>query len=216
MKKKLVLFGATGGLGTKLCDYLKEDYDLVAMGSRDLDLCNKKEVDNFFDKNDFDVVVNLTAYNYDCFIHKYNNENINNVNKQIDVNIKGNINILSACLPKMRQKKYGRIIAASSILASRPVVGTSIYSASKSFIETFYKTAALESANYNITCNTIQLGYFDGGLLYKIPEDVRQKLVNNIPSKRVGTIEELNNCIQFLINTPYINGNNIKINGGLD
>jgi len=68
----------------------------------------------------------------------------------------------------------------------------------------------------NVTCNTIQLGYFDGGLTYNIPEEFRNQILETIPAKRWGTIEELENTVRFLINTPYINGTSIKINGGID
>jgi acetoacetyl-CoA reductase/3-oxoacyl-[acyl-carrier protein] reductase len=116
----------------------------------------------------------------------------------------------------MREKNYGRIILFSSVLAEKPVVSTSIYSGCKGFLDSFVKTVALENASKNITCNTIQLGYFDGGLTYKIPQNFLTNIVNNIPTKRLGTIEELENTILFLINTPYINGINLKINGGID
>ena len=75
------------------------------------------------------------------------------VKSQLDVNILGNVNILSACLPMMRKNNFGRIVGASSILSSRPLPGTSLYSASKSFIETLYKTAALENSSKNINKN---------------------------------------------------------------
>lgn len=216
MKKKLVLFGGTGGLGEELGKKLEANYDVLSLGSKKLDITDKLAVDKFFHINDIDIVINMAAYNYDSFLHKYEYERYHEIDKQLNVNIKGNINILSSCLPYMKKKQYGRIIAASSVLSAAPVVGTSIYSSSKSFIETLYKTAALENATAGVTCNTIQLGYFDGGLVYKIPQEIREKIINGIPSKRLGTIEELYNTIELLINTPYINGSVIKINGGMN
>jgi NAD(P)-dependent dehydrogenase (short-subunit alcohol dehydrogenase family) len=53
-------------------------------------------------------------------------------------------------------------------------------------------------------------------MTYKIPEYVRENILNSIPSKRWGQIDELENTIRFLINTPYVNGTNLKINGGID
>jgi NAD(P)-dependent dehydrogenase (short-subunit alcohol dehydrogenase family) len=213
---KICLFGGSGGLGKQLSVLMEQEkYDIVSLSSKDLDLTNKKEVDIFFEKNDIDVVVNLAVYNYDCFIHKYNTENLSHYDKQIKVNINGSLNILSACLPKMRSKKYGRIVFASSIVSDNPQLGTSIYSASKKYNESLIKSCCIENAVHNITANTIQLGYFDGGLLYKIDEDKRNTIKNNIPMKRWGTVEELKNTIIFLINTPYVNGSVIKIAGGL-
>ena len=116
----------------------------------------------------------------------------------------------------MRNKNFGRIILISSVLSKKPVVSTSIYSGCKGFLDSFVKTVGLENASKNISCNTIQLGYFDGGMTYKIPEQIRNSILESIPSKRWGSMIELENTIKFLINTPYVNGTNLKINGGID
>jgi acetoacetyl-CoA reductase len=216
--KNVVIFGATGGLGSQISHRFtqKNEYNLFLLGSKDIDISNYYDVKNFFDNNNIDIVINMSGVNYDKFTHKLDSNDLLNIKNQIDVNINGNINIISSCLNKMREKKYGRIILFSSVLAEKPVVSTSIYSGCKGFIDSFSKTVALENASKNITCNTIQLGYFDGGLTYKIPSDFLNKLTQEIPSKRLGTIDELENTILFLINTPYINGINLKINGGID
>jgi NAD(P)-dependent dehydrogenase (short-subunit alcohol dehydrogenase family) len=215
---KIALFGATGGLGTKLFKELnqKNDYEIICLGSKDVDITDYDQVKLFFDKNDIDIVINLAGVNYDKFIHKVNKDDLNNIEKSININIKGTINIVSCCLSKMREKGYGRIILASSVLAEKPVVSTSVYSGCKGFIDSFVKTVALENANKNISCNTIQLGYFDGGLTYKINELVQTDIKNNIPFNRWGSINELANLVELLIKTPYITGTNIKINGGIN
>jgi NAD(P)-dependent dehydrogenase (short-subunit alcohol dehydrogenase family) len=216
--KTIVIFGATGGLGSSISKKLleKNEYNIITLGSKNLDVSDYEKVSNFFNENEVDIVINLSGLNFDKFTHKITSNDIQNIEEQINVNIKGNINIVSSCLNKMREKNYGRIILFSSVLAEKPVVSTSIYSGCKGFLDSFVKTVALENASKNITCNTIQLGYFDGGLTYKIPQDFLTNIVNNIPTKRLGTIEELENTILFLINTPYINGINLKINGGID
>jgi acetoacetyl-CoA reductase/3-oxoacyl-[acyl-carrier protein] reductase len=216
--KTIVIFGATGGLGSSISKKLleKNEFNIITLGSKNLDVSDYEKVSNFFNENEVDIVINLSGLNFDKFTHKITSNDIQNIEEQINVNIKGNINIVSSCLKKMREKNYGRIILFSSVLAEKPVVSTSIYSGCKGFLDSFVKTVALENASKNITCNTIQLGYFDGGLTYKIPQDFLTNIVNNIPTKRLGTIEELENTILFLINTPYINGINLKINGGID
>ena len=137
------------------------------------------------------------------------------LNKQIQVNIIGTSNIVSCALKQMRQKKFGRIILASSIMAEKPAFGTSVYAASKNYIESFAKTCSIENGALGITCNTIQLGYFDAGLTYKIKEDMLESIIKTIPAKRLGTVEEIFNLIDCIIKTPYINGSSIQINGGL-
>jgi NAD(P)-dependent dehydrogenase (short-subunit alcohol dehydrogenase family) len=115
----------------------------------------------------------------------------------------------------MREQKYGRIILISSVLADHPVISTGVYAGCKGFVDSLVKTAALENAGKDINCNSIQLGYFDGGLTYKIPEEFRENIKNNIPAKRWGTIKELFNTVEYLIEVGYITGQNINISGGI-
>lgn len=213
--KKVIIFGATGGLGCEISKKLI-DYEVISLGSSDLDITNYKEVCKFFKTNSFDIVINFAGVNFDKFAHKLTPNDTEIINKQIDVNIKGTINIVSSCLPAMRENNFGRIILISSVLAEKPVVSTSIYSGCKGFLDSFAKTIGLENANKNISCNTIQLGYFDGGMTYKIPEQIRNTILETIPSKRWGSIDELENTIRYFINTSYVNGINLKINGGID
>lgn len=214
--KTVALFGGTGGLGSQLVPFLEKDYKVIALGSKDIDVTSLESVTNFFNTNNIDIVVNLSGYNYDAFLHKYNESNYNEINKQLDINIKGTINIVSACLPKMRENNFGRIILSSSILADHPVISTSIYAGCKGFIDSLTKTTAIENASKNININSLQLGYFDGGLTYKIPEAFRESIkTNNIPAKRWGTIEELYNTINYMINTGYFTGQNVNISGGI-
>ena len=213
--KTIVLFGGTGGLGSQVQPLLKTDYNIISIGSKDIDVTNYQVVKDFFDNNDIDIVINLSGYNHDCFMHKYNESNIYEISKQLNINVIGTVNIMSCCLSKMREKQFGRIILTSSVLADHPVISTAIYAGCKGFIDSLTKTVAIENAGKNINCNSLQLGYFDGGLTYKIPESFRESVKNNIPFKRWGNIEELANTIKYLIETGYITGQNINISGGI-
>lgn len=213
--KTVVLFGATGGLGSKLAPLLQQNYNTICVGSKDVDVTDYSAVKGFFDRYDVDVVVNLSGYNYDMFLHKCNNDTYVEINKQIDINIKGTINIVSTCLNHMRSKGFGSIILTSSILADHPVISTSIYAGCKGFIDSLAKTVAIENASKGINCNTLQLGYFDGGLTYKIPQEFRESIKNTIPAKRWGEIKELFYTVDYLIKTPYITGQSINISGGV-
>jgi len=216
MKKNIALFGATGGLGSQLLTELKEKYNVIALGSKDVNVQDNEAVSTFFQENEIDIVLNFSGVNYDSFMHKYSNKNLSERDRLIDINIKGTSNIVSNALVKMREKKYGRIILVSSILAESPVVSTGIYAGCKGFIDSLSKTVAVENASKGITCNSIQLGYFDGGLTYNIPEEFRNGIIKTIPMKRLGSIKELTRLIEMLIDVEYITGTNIKINGGLD
>jgi 3-oxoacyl-[acyl-carrier protein] reductase len=213
--KTIALFGGTGGLGSQLAPLLQEVYNVIVVGSKYVDVTNYDNVKTFFSNNEIDIVINLSGYNYDSFLHKYTEEIYSEVQKQIDINIKGTVNVTSCALPQMRERQYGRIVLLSSVLADHPVISTSIYSGCKGFVDSFTKTVALENIGKNVTCNSLQLGYFDGGLTYKIPESFREVVKNNIPAKRWGSIRELYNTVDYLIKTPYLTGQNINISGGI-
>jgi len=213
--KTVILFGAGGGLGSQLLPLLENKYKVLALRSSDVDITDFIAVRAFFENNKADIVINLSGYNHDTFAHKVTENTLDKITKQVDINIKGTINIVANCLSHMREEQFGRIILVSSILADHPVISTSVYAGCKGFIDSFTKTVALENASKNVNCNSLQLGYFDGGLTYKIPEDFREGIKNNIPTKRWGTIQELYNTIDYLIETGYITGQNINISGGI-
>jgi NAD(P)-dependent dehydrogenase (short-subunit alcohol dehydrogenase family) len=215
MKKKILLIGGTGGLGGSIAKMLAEKHLVTSLGSKDLDITKFRQLQKHFHVNQYDVVLNMSGYSYDSFLHKYDEESIVECYKQIDVNVKGNANLLSTCLPSMRKNGYGRIIILSSVLSDMPVLGTSIYSASKSFIDCIVKTTSLENTSKGITCNSIQLGYFDAGMAHRIPEKHKNSILNSIPLKRFGKMSELYNTINFIIDNEYVTGTSIKIDGGV-
>jgi NAD(P)-dependent dehydrogenase (short-subunit alcohol dehydrogenase family) len=212
--EKVIVIGGSGGLGRALCEKLNADYEIFALGSRDLDLTNREQVQKFFIEHDAEVIINLAGYNFDCLLHRYDTSTYIEMDKQIDVVVKGSVNLLNACLPGMRSRGYGRIIFFSSILAAKPVIGTGVYAASKAFIEGLVKACAVENASKGVTANAIQIGYFDGGLTHQIPRPLQSSILAGIPSGRFGSIDELENIIRFIINTEYINGSTLKVNGG--
>jgi NAD(P)-dependent dehydrogenase (short-subunit alcohol dehydrogenase family) len=158
------------------------------------------------------VVINLSTVNHDGLLPNISDEQID---ESLRVNVLGNVTLIKALLPKLRARS-GRFIYMSSVLSTRPIRGTSMYGASKAFNDNFIKTMAQENAKYGLTFNSIQLGYFDAGLCHKVPENVMKGVIESIPLKRLGRIEEIANAIRFLIDTEYITGCNLKLNGGLD
>jgi NAD(P)-dependent dehydrogenase (short-subunit alcohol dehydrogenase family) len=213
--KKIVVFGGTGGLGSKLIPFLEKKYDVTSVGSKNVDITSFGEVQKYFNENDFDIVLNMSGSKYDVFLSKIKDSDQQDINKMIDVNIKGNINIVSSCLPKMIEKKYGRIISISSVFSELNVPKNSIYCASKAFVDRFISNANKENVKFGITCNTIQLGYWDGGMCYRVDEKYQEMAKEKIGLKRWGKIEELYNTIDYIIENEYVSGTNLRIDGGL-
>jgi len=211
--KRILLFGGTGGLGSQLVNLLSTEYECVSIGSKICDVTNDNSVKEFINKTDFDIIIYLSVKNIDGLIHK---QTLDNVTKQLDVNLNGFINVIRHSTEKMRANKFGRIIYISSVLSKNPIRGTGIYSASKAFCDNLIKTYSLENSKYGITANSIQLGYFDGGLTERVPEDVLSNVLKSIPLKRLGYVSEMSNLIKTIIETEYINGTNISITGGYE
>jgi NAD(P)-dependent dehydrogenase (short-subunit alcohol dehydrogenase family) len=211
---KIAFFGGTGGLGSKVIEHLGT-HTIKPVGSRLVNLQEESEIQNYFSNNkDLDVLVIFSNYNFNAFLHKYK-ENQKELNKQIAINIEGVTTCIANVLPNMRERNFGRIILASSITVDRNVIGTSLYAASKAYYENLVQTICIENAQKGITANCIQLGYMDGGLTYTLDEEFLKSTIKSIPTKRLGTSEEIAMTIEFLINNPYVNGTTIKLTGGL-
>jgi NADP-dependent 3-hydroxy acid dehydrogenase YdfG len=146
--KKIAVFGGKGGLGSKLVPFLEQKYIVIPLGSKDVDITNPKEVNEFFNNNEIDIVLNMAGKKHDVFLSKINETDYDGINAMIDVNIKGNINIISAALPQMIERKWGRVISISSVFAEMNVPKNSIYCASKAFVDRLVSVANKENIRF--------------------------------------------------------------------
>lgn len=158
------------------------------------------------------VLLNAAGITYNALAHK---ADPNAWRKVIDTNVVALFNLSRLLLPLMRQANYGRIISFSSVVAQMGVVGTSAYATSKSALWGMAKAIAAENAIKNVTMNVINLGYFDIGMIDKVPSTMLAEIINKIPSKRLGRPEEIVSAIEFITGNSYLNGTAIDLNGGL-
>lgn len=222
--RTIAVFGGTGGLGAKLVPLLKERqshtsndpmYNVMALGSKDVDVTNLAEVKKFFNEYDIDIVLNMSGKKYDAFLSKITETDLPDIESMLAVNMMGNVNILAGCLPNMINKKWGRVIAISSVFAELNVPKNSLYCASKAFVNRLIGTANQENIKFGITCNTIMLGYWDGGMGQRVEEKYQEMAKEKIGLKRWGLISELYNTVNYIIDTEYVCGSNLRIDGGL-
>jgi acetoacetyl-CoA reductase len=123
---------------------------------------------------------------------------------------------VSAVMPMMTAQKYGRIINISSFVGQAGNFGQANYAASKGGIIAFTKTAAMELAKYNVTCNALAPGFTETGMLAKVPEQVQQSILARIPMGRFATPEEIAKAVLFLAaDGDYVTGQQINVNGGV-
>ncbi|VVC76962.1 Acetoacetyl-CoA reductase [Aquicella siphonis] len=121
-----------------------------------------------------------------------------------------------AVINAMKARNYGRIINISSINGQKGQFGQVNYSAAKAGIHGFTKALALEVAKHHITVNTISPGYVATDMVMAIQDDIREKIIAQIPMGRLAEPEEVARVVSFLADerNSYITGANIAINGG--
>ncbi len=137
--------------------------------------------------------------------------------KDISINLTGTYHCIKAAMPDMMERNWGRIINVSSVTGTMGGMGQCSYAATKAGIIGLTKTTALEGARYNITCNAVVLGVFDGGSFYEVAEPFRERIIKRIPLRRPGDPEELSNVIAFLASeeASYVTGEAIEVSGGI-
>jgi acetoacetyl-CoA reductase len=123
---------------------------------------------------------------------------------------------VSAVMSLMSAQKFGRIINISSFVGQAGNFGQANYAASKGGIIAFTKTAAMELAKYNVTCNALAPGFTETGMLAKVPEQVQASILARIPMGRFASPEEIAKAVLFLAaDGDYITGQQINVNGGV-
>lgn len=211
MTINICVFGGSGGLASQLFKkFEKNKYKIKLLSSKDCDVRNGKDCTEQV-KNQ-DIVFYFSVVNYDNLIAKYSCMEIDHM---IDVNVKGYINVLQSCAVNFKEQNHGKVIFVSSVLARSPLKGTSVYSSCKAFCENMTKVFALENTKYNVQANVLRLGYFEAGLLYKVPPDILEVVKNQIPLKRFGSIDDLYKITDFIINDNYATGQTFELTGGL-
>lgn len=131
-------------------------------------------------------------------------------------NIEGNIKLLQAILPHMIEKKFGRIVYISSMIAAHPMAGYSIYGAIKAAMESTIQSIAFEYGKYNITANTIRPGIIATERNRKFREKHLDQMTKNISLKNIALPSQIVEAIHPLLSMNcYIQGAKIDVSGGL-
>ena len=137
--------------------------------------------------------------------------------KVIDINLGSTFLMCKHAIKKMLKNKFGRIVNITSIVGHTGNLGQSNYSASKSGIIGMSKSLAIEYAKKNITINCVSPGFIVSDMTMNIAEKVKLYLTSRIPMGKLGTGEDVSNCVAFLASdmANYINGETIHVNGGM-
>lgn len=229
----IILIGASSGIGKELIKELIKFDDVLATYNKKkiniklktknkqllikkLDISKEENIKNFISKNSKILkkitLINLATISVDKLIY---NLNFNDIKKTFLINSFSNILFTKYLIYKMIKDNYGRFIFFNSTRATRGDIGISLYSTSKSILKPLSKCIAKEVGRFNITSNVISLGYFDSPLLNNINKKIKNKLLEQIPSKKIGKVKNISNMIKTIIKSDYVNAGEIKIDGGL-
>lgn len=161
-----------------------------------------------------DILVNNAGITRDSSLKKMTIEQWQQV---IDVNLTGVFNCTKHVSQHMVERKYGRIINTSSVVALYGNFGQTNYVATKAGLIGMTKTLAKELGRKNITVNAVAPGFILTEMVRQMPENVLKAMEEKIPLGRLGNPEEIASAYLFLASddAAYINGSVLSVDGGM-
>jgi 3-oxoacyl-[acyl-carrier protein] reductase len=135
----------------------------------------------------------------------------------IAVNLKGAFNCTRFAARAMAKQRWGRIINISSVIGLRGNIGQVNYAASKAGLIGLTKSVARELASRGVTVNAVAPGFIETAMTEGLPEDVKSKMLAEIPLGRFGAPSDVAGLVLFLAseNAGYITGQVINVDGGM-
>jgi len=122
-----------------------------------------------------------------------------------------------AVLPFMKERGYGRVISASSVVALRGNVGQTAYAASKAGVIGFSDSLSKEVGRYGITSNVVAPGFTKTAMMEVVPEDKLAAIASMTPVGRLGEPDEIAGLYAYLASEEagFVTGRVFEIDGGL-
>ncbi len=245
MSKKLqgkiaLVTGGTGGIGTAICKRLAqcgcrvvtnyrneektqkwrqalqiEGYEIATYKG---DVGSDRECEEMVARIEkeigpVDILVNNAGITRDATFRKMTHDQWAAV---ISSNLDSVFNVTRPVIEGMLNRGWGRVINISSINGQKGQFGQANYSAAKAGMHGFTKALAQEVARKGVTVNTISPGYIATEMVMAVPEEIRNKIIAQIPVGRFGTPEEVAYCVEFLASdeAAFITGADLSMNGG--
>jgi 3-oxoacyl-[acyl-carrier protein] reductase len=120
-------------------------------------------------------------------------------------------------ISSMLKQRWGRIINITSIFGQMGQAGQANYASSKAGLIGLTMAVAREVGSRNITCNAVAPGFIETAMTSVLSDELKQKALETIPLGRIGTPEDVANCVAFLASEEagYITGHVLNVNGGM-
>jgi len=235
--KKILITGATGGIGGALVktfvslggtvlgtgtksdklDLIKKNYPTVKV--KKFNISEHLAIEEFINSSELelgglDVLINNAGINADNLSLRMKDEEWKKV---IDINLTSTFLLSRYAIKRMLKNKFGRVVNITSIVGHTGNLGQANYAASKAGIIGMSKSLAIEYAKKNITVNCVSPGFVVSDMTMNIAEKVKLFLTSRIPMGKLGTGEDISNCVAFLSSesASYVTGETIHVNGGM-
>jgi 3-oxoacyl-[acyl-carrier protein] reductase len=135
----------------------------------------------------------------------------------LHTNLSGSFFVIQQVLPAMMRERWGRIVNISSVVGERGNPGQANYVASKAGLIGLTKSLAQELGSRNITVNAVAPGFIGTDMTEQLSADLKQKMIDETPLKRMGTPEDVAHAVRFLVSeeASFITGHVLDVNGGI-
>ena len=219
VKKFVSLGGNVLGTGTKAekLDLIKKKYPNVRV--KRFDISDHLKIEEFIDNitlelGGLDILINNAGTNVDNLSLRMKDEEWKKV---ININLTSTFLLTKHSIKKMLKNKFGRVVNITSVVGHTGNLGQSNYAASKAGIIGMSKSLAIEYAKKNITVNCVSPGFIVSDMTMNIAEKVKLYLTSRIPMGKLGTGEDVSNCVAFLSSdqASYVTGETLHVNGGM-
>jgi len=161
-----------------------------------------------------DILVNNAGLTRDSLALRMKDEDWEQV---LAVNLSAAFRLARAALRGMMKRRWGRIIGISSVVGVTGNPGQANYAASKAGMIGMSKALAQEVASRGITVNCVAPGFIETEMTAALSEARREKMLDAIPARRLGTPEDVAVCVAFLAGEEagYVTGQTLHVNGGM-
>ena len=214
---EVAIFDVSEDSGKETADSFNRKYGTGRASFYKVDITDEESVEQAVNriiekKDKIDILVNNAGITMDNLILRMS---VDDWKKVIDINLTGAFICSKFVIKHMVKARSGSIINISSIVGVHGNAGQANYSASKAGLIGLTKTLARELAGRNIRVNAVAPGYIETEMTGKLPDKIKEVLLGQIPTRRLGSVEDVAKSVLFLASeeSAYITGIVLGVEG---